>query len=59
MVRATGVSHATVQRIWDSHGLQPQRVKTFTRSTAPAFVDKLVPCPVVLQPRRRVTRCGA
>ena len=53
------MSHATIRRIWDTHGLQPQRVKTFTLSTALAFVDKLVPCPVVLQPRRCGTRCGA
>ena len=27
MARAAGVSHATVQRIWDAHGLQPHRVR--------------------------------
>jgi transposase len=35
------VSSATVQRIWDAHGLQPHRVKTFKLSTDPKFVDKL------------------
>ena len=32
---------ASVQRIWDAHGLQPHRVKTFRLSTDPAFVKKL------------------
>lgn len=41
MARAQGVSSATVQRIWDAHGLQPHRVKTFKLSRDPAFVDKL------------------
>ena len=27
MAKAQGVSHATVQRIWDAHGLQPHRVE--------------------------------
>ena len=35
------VSSATVQRIWDAHGLQPHRVETFKLSTDPAFVEKL------------------
>ena len=41
MATAQGVSHATVQRIWDAHGLQPHRATTFTLSTDPAFVEKL------------------
>jgi len=41
MARAQGVSPATVQRIWDAHGLQPHRVKTFKVSRDPEFVDKL------------------
>ena len=41
MARAQGVSAATVQRIWDAHGLQPHRVKTFKVSRDPKFVDKL------------------
>jgi len=32
MAKAQGVSHSTVQRIWDAHGLQPHRVKTFKLS---------------------------
>ena len=41
MATAQGVSHATVQRIWDAHGLQPHRATTFKLSTDPAFVEKL------------------
>ena len=42
MAKAQGVSHSTVQRIWDAHGLQPHRVRTFKLSKDPHFVDKLV-----------------
>ena len=41
MARAQGVSPATVQRIWDAHGLKPHRVRTFKLSRDPAFVAKL------------------
>ena len=41
MARAQGVSPATVQRIWDAHGLQPHRVKTFKLSTDKRFSEKL------------------
>ena len=41
MAKAQGVSHATVQRVWDAHGLHPHRATTFKLSTDPAFVDKL------------------
>lgn len=41
MARAQGVSAATVQRIWNAHGLQPHRVKTFKVSRDPQFVEKL------------------
>jgi hypothetical protein len=41
MARAQGISPATVQRIWDAHGLQPHRLKTFKLSRAPRFVEKL------------------
>jgi transposase len=41
MARYQGVSHATVQRIWDTHGLQPHRTETFKLSTDKAFVEKL------------------
>jgi len=41
MASAQGVSSATVQRIWDAHGLQPHRVKTFKLSTDKRFSEKL------------------
>jgi len=41
MARTQGVSPATVQRIWDAHGLQPHRVKSFKFSRDPHFVRKL------------------
>ncbi len=41
MARTQGVSSATVQRIWQAHGLQPHRVKTFKLSTDTHFVEKL------------------
>ena len=41
MAHAQGVSPATVQRIWDAHGLQPHRIKTFKLSTDPRFTEKL------------------
>lgn len=42
MATAQGLSPASVHRIWDAHGLQPHRVRTFKLSTDPAFVEKLV-----------------
>ena len=41
MAKAQGVSPATVQRIWDAHGLKPQRLKTFKLSNDPRFTEKL------------------
>jgi transposase len=41
MAKAQGVSPATVQRIWDAHGLKPHRVRTFKLSTDPRFSEKL------------------
>lgn len=41
MAKAQGVSHATVQRIWNAHGLQPHRVKTFKLSKDKRFEEKL------------------
>lgn len=41
MARAQEISPATVQRIWDAHGLQPHRVETFKLSRDPQFVEKL------------------
>jgi transposase len=41
MAKTQGISHATVQRIWDSHGLQPHRIETFKLSRDKRFVEKL------------------
>ena len=42
MAKATGVSPATVHRIWTARGLQPHRVETFKLSGDPRFEEKLV-----------------
>jgi len=41
MARDAGISPASVQRIWQQHGLQPHRVRTFKLSKDPAFAAKL------------------
>src|ERR1035437_157446 len=41
LAKQCGVSHMTVARIWDAHGLQPHRVKTFKLSRDKQFVEKL------------------
>ena len=41
MARETGLSPASVQRIWQQHGLQPHRVRAFKLSKDPAFATKL------------------
>ena len=41
MAKAQGVGKSTVQRIWDAHGLQPHRMKTFKLSRDKRFVEKL------------------
>jgi len=41
MARAQGVSQTMVWRIWDAHGLQPYRTRTFKLSRDPHFVEKL------------------
>jgi transposase len=41
MARATGVSEASVRRIWRRHGLKPHRVKSFKLSSDPKFAEKL------------------
>jgi transposase len=38
--RHLGISHMTVARVWDRHGLQPHRVRTFKLSRDKAFVEK-------------------
>jgi transposase len=41
LAEEVGVSHATVARVWDAHGLQPQRTKTCKVSRDKRFVEKL------------------
>jgi Homeodomain-like domain len=41
MAKATGVSLRSVQRIWQSHQLQPHRIRAFKHSRDPAFAAKL------------------
>jgi len=41
LARATGLSPATIRRIWKAHGLKPHRIKTFKLSNDKHFVEKL------------------
>lgn len=41
MAAAVGLSHTSVQRIWQAHGLKPHLVKTFKLSTDKHFVEKV------------------
>ena len=41
MAKAAGVSHSTVQRIWDAHGLRPPGATSFTLSADLAFVARV------------------
>ena len=41
MAQAAGISLRSVQRIWESHKLQPHRIRTFKRSRDPRFEAKL------------------
>jgi len=41
MARAAGISHTSVQRIWQAHGLKPHLVKTFKLSNDKQFVEKV------------------
>jgi transposase len=41
LAKVHGVSHATVARIWDAHGLKPHRVRPFKLSKDKQFVEKL------------------
>jgi transposase len=41
MAVATGVSEATVRRIWHKHGLKPHLVRMFKVSNDPQFAEKL------------------
>ena len=41
MAAATGLSHSSVQRIWQAHGLKPHRVETFKVSRDKNFAAKV------------------
>ena len=41
VAKATGVSLRTVQRIWEAHRLQPHRLRSFKKSSDPAFAEKV------------------
>jgi transposase len=41
MARVTGISEASVRRIWHAHGLKPHRVESFKVSNDPDFSAKL------------------
>mgnify|MGYP001572449543 CR=1 FL=1 len=41
MAESQGLSKSTVSTIWRSHNLKPHRVKTFTLSRDPKFLEKL------------------
>ena len=41
MAKTMGVSLSAIQRIWAVHRLQPHRLRTFKRSTDPAFAAKV------------------
>ncbi len=41
MAKATGISPASVGRIWAAFGLQPHRAESFKLSTDPLFVEKV------------------
>ncbi|WP_032712916.1 IS630 family transposase, partial [Pseudomonas amygdali] len=41
MSRETGISPASVMRIWHAFGIKPHLEKTFKLSTDPLFVDKV------------------
>jgi transposase len=41
MAKAQGVSKATINRVWQSHHLQPHRTKNFKLSRDPKFLAKL------------------
>jgi transposase len=41
MAKATGLSHATIYRVWRAFGLQPHRSETFKLSPDPLLIDKV------------------
>ena len=41
MAKAVGISLRAVQRLWETHRLQPHRIRTFKRSNDPDFAEKV------------------
>lgn len=41
LAKEIGISHSTIARVWEAHGLQPHRVKTFKLSKDKHFREKL------------------
>ena len=41
MAKALGISHTSVQRIWEAHGLKPHLAKTFKLSNDKQFAEKV------------------
>ncbi len=41
MAKATGLSHASISRIWRAFGLKPHRTETFKLSPDPLLIDKV------------------
>src|SRR5271154_3854380 len=41
MAKVAGISPSSVRRIWQRHGLQPHRVRSFKLSNDPKFAEKL------------------
>jgi transposase len=41
MARATGMSQASISRIWRAFGLQPHRAESFRLSTDPLFIERV------------------
>ncbi len=41
MASVSGISYASVRRIWHAFGLQPHRVETFKLSNDPQFIEKV------------------
>lgn len=41
LAKEVGVSHSTVARVWEAHGLKPHQTKTFKLSNDKHFVEKL------------------
>jgi len=57
MARVSGVSAATVRRIWRKHGLKPHRVRTFKLSNDPRFAEKLADVVGLYLNRRSMRSC--